>query len=160
MTPARNIPIHPAESLKKRFRPRADTAYNIRSKHLTHVCELPGVKRSDIKLSLAICIYNGIRVIELEGISRPFFTILDGDDEEGIVRERYYGHFYRMFPVPFDTTVRRLAPISNGLLTRMQEEDVVASMADGLLILRIHCRSAPNSKAEVEASRRTINIVS
>jgi HSP20 family protein len=74
------------------------------------VCDVPGVKREDIEVSLEN------RVLTIKG-SRKF----DGRENEQVVLERAYGSFNRAFTLP----------------DSVDEASLTANLADGVLTVRI-----------------------
>lgn len=63
--------------------------------------ELPGVKKTNLRLSLTVCPYSKTKQLVVTGKSTP------GLPEEGfMVRERKHGDFKRVLVVPPETTVR------------------------------------------------------
>lgn len=69
---------------------------------MTAMLELPGLKKSNIRIILHCCPYSGIRQLTISGRSRP--SLPRG---EGIytVQERKFGDFSRTVPLPKDTKV-------------------------------------------------------
>lgn len=78
--------------------------------------ELPGVKKSDLKIELSRS-QNGVKQVSITGESRQ--SLPDGLI---VLKERKYGKFRRILPVRHDT----------------KKEDISATLEDGVLILRIH----------------------
>lgn len=68
--------------------------------------ELPGMKKSDLRITLATTLFNRVRQVTVSGHSRAPVPPSPGPT----LRERKFGRFARAFPVPADTTVRLLAP--------------------------------------------------
>ena len=71
---------------------------------MTVTLELPGVKKTDLTMSLGTCPYSRVKQITVRGRSGPLFT-----DEGYTVRERKYGEFKRILVVPPDTKVRNFS---------------------------------------------------
>lgn len=86
------------------------------------VCDVPGVKREDLEIELEN------HVLTLKG-SRKFDARQDGRQKEQVVLGRAYGSFSRSFTLP------------DGL----DEDNVAAELADGVLTLRIqrHPKAKP-----------------
>lgn len=88
--------------------------YDSDSKVLTAMMELPGVKKSDVRVTLSTCVYNRVKQITVFGLSRPSFdpyVLPSGADLT--VRERKFGEFTRTFAVPSDIKVRSHSRASN-----------------------------------------------
>lgn len=91
--------------------------------------ELPGVKKSQVRVILSTCYYNRVKQVTVYGRTRPVFPVVGFPPEEGegpsdlTVRERKFGEFSRTFAVPGET----------------KREDIDASMVDGILTLKIPC---------------------
>ncbi|KAJ6567152.1 hypothetical protein B0H19DRAFT_940819 [Mycena capillaripes] len=104
----------------RRYILRTDTHYDPRTRVLTALLELPGMKKRDLSITLATTLFNRLRQVTVNGQSRaPFPPSLAGTP----LRERKYGRFTRAFPVPADT----------------KPEDIDAAMEDGVLVLKISC---------------------
>lgn len=101
-----------------RYGIRTDAQYDPVTKVLTASMELPGMKKSDLKIALSTCIVNRVRQISVSGILRPFFpqavsnsvaSVMAGSQSRQVtVRERKYGEYRRTFAVPAETKVRTL----------------------------------------------------
>lgn len=82
---------------------RADVHYDTTANQLKAMLELPGLKKSHIKIVLSKCPYTRVKQIHISGISTSVFP------EVGYsVRERKFGRFARTLVVPPETTVRAL----------------------------------------------------
>ncbi|KAJ7931284.1 hypothetical protein B0H13DRAFT_1594541, partial [Mycena leptocephala] len=103
----------------RRYIIRADTHYDPGTRILTALLELPGMKRSDLSITLATTLFNRVRQVTVSGQSRAPFP----PSAPAALRERKYGRFTRAFPVPADT----------------KPEDIDAAMEDGVLVLKISC---------------------
>jgi HSP20 family molecular chaperone IbpA len=80
---------------------RADVHYDASANQLKAMLELPGLKKSHIKIVLSKCPYTRVKQIHVSGISTSVFP------EVGYsVRERKFGRFARTLVVPPETTVR------------------------------------------------------
>ncbi|KAH7910674.1 hypothetical protein BJ138DRAFT_1135870 [Hygrophoropsis aurantiaca] len=100
----------------QKFGIRSDLHYDMETGTLTAMCELPGLKKTDLSIVLSTCPYNRVKQVKVSGRSKPPFP------EAGYaVKERKFGDFRRTFVVPSDT----------------KPEDVSAQMQDGILTLRI-----------------------
>lgn len=103
-------------SHKKRFIIRADVHYDPESQLLTAMLELPGVKKSDVRVTLSTCYYNRVRQLTVRGQTHPAFPIpmtspLQGSvGSDMTIRERRFGEFTRTFPVPANIKVRLFPP--------------------------------------------------
>lgn len=99
-------------SHKKRFIIRADVNYDPESQLLTAMLELPGVKKSDVRVTLSTCYYNRVRQLTVRGQTHPAFpppvtsTLHGSVGSDMTIRERKFGEFTRTFPVPANTKVR------------------------------------------------------
>ncbi|KAF9259116.1 hypothetical protein L218DRAFT_875470, partial [Marasmius fiardii PR-910] len=102
----------------RRLTPRADMNYDPNSHVLSVSMELPGVKKTQLRLTLATCIINRVRQLIVKGRDVPS----DGLPRYA-VRERKYGDFSRVLNVPSET----------------RAEDIEAEMEDGVLTLKIAC---------------------
>jgi hypothetical protein len=73
--------------------------------------ELPGVKKSEVRVTLSTCYYNRVKQVTVYGRTRPVFPVsafpegIDGPPDL-TVRERKFGDFSRTFAVPSETKVR------------------------------------------------------
>lgn len=108
--------VIPPISSSATFIPRADYFFCSESRVTTAMFELPGVKKSDLKIELSSC-QNGLKQVSITGETRQPLA-------DGIIalKERKYGKFRRVLPVRHDT----------------KKEDVSVTLEDGVLILRIH----------------------
>ncbi|KAF8886129.1 hypothetical protein BD779DRAFT_1441837 [Infundibulicybe gibba] len=108
-----------------RFIIRTDLHYEPESKVLTAMLELPGVKKSDVRVTLSTCYYNRVKQITVSGRTRPVFPSAQTPEKPGevTVRERKFGDFTRTFAVASDIKL----------------EDIGATMEDGILTLSIPC---------------------
>ncbi|KLO14040.1 hypothetical protein SCHPADRAFT_336229 [Schizopora paradoxa] len=97
---------------------RTDLHQSSETNGLTAMLELPGVKKSDIRVALNVDPFSGIKQLTVTGRSALRFP----HEREGwyLVRERKYGEFKRVLVVPPDT----------------KAENIEASMEDGILYLR------------------------
>ena len=90
---------------------RSDVHYDLGSKTLTAMLELPGVKKSEVRVTLSTCYYNRVKQVTVYGRTRPVFPVsgfpegIDGPPDL-TVRERKFGDFSRTFAVPSETKVR------------------------------------------------------
>ncbi|KDQ60016.1 hypothetical protein JAAARDRAFT_174038 [Jaapia argillacea MUCL 33604] len=103
-------------AMGRRYNIRTDVYFSVSSNVMTAMFELPGVKKSDLRITLSMCPYSRVRQLTVSGKALPLslarlFT----------VRERKYGEFSRTLVVPPDT----------------KAEDVTADMEDGILILKV-----------------------
>jgi hypothetical protein len=103
------VPLGPAPpqettpaAVERRYIIRADTHYDPGTRILTALLELPGMKRSDLSITLATTLFNRVRQVTVSGQSRAPFP----PSAPAALRERKYGRFTRAFPVPADTKVR------------------------------------------------------
>ncbi|KAG2120442.1 uncharacterized protein F5147DRAFT_785194 [Suillus discolor] len=118
ISPSHIIPPIPSNTT---FIPRADYFFCSESRVTTAMFELPGVKKSDLKIELSRC-QNGVKQVSITGESRQ--PLPDG---LMALKERKYGKFRRILPVRHDT----------------KKEDVTVALEDGVLILRIHLGPPP-----------------
>ncbi|KAG1779327.1 hypothetical protein EV702DRAFT_1025118 [Suillus placidus] len=113
ISPSHIIPSIPSNAT---FIPRADYFFCNESRVTTAMFELPGLKKSDLKIELSRS-QNGVKQVSITGESRQ--PLPDGLI---LLKERKYGKFRRILPVRHDT----------------KKEDISAALEDGVLILRIH----------------------
>jgi HSP20 family molecular chaperone IbpA len=79
--------------------------------------ELPGVKKSEVRVTLSTCYYNRVKQVTVYGRTRPVFPVsafpegIDGPPDL-TVRERKFGDFSRTFAVPSETKVRSFSSSS------------------------------------------------
>ncbi|TFK28502.1 hypothetical protein FA15DRAFT_665201 [Coprinopsis marcescibilis] len=116
---------------------RMDTHYDTDTHVLTAVLEVPGVKREHLTVKLSTCAYNRVRQITVTGAVYPPLGIqplinpaaaatpaeASVTVQKLIVRERKFGTFHRVIPVPAD----------------LKCEDIEAKLEDGILFLRFPC---------------------
>ncbi|KAJ6491256.1 hypothetical protein C8R47DRAFT_1122089 [Mycena vitilis] len=107
----------------RRYIIRTDTHYDSGTRVFTALLELPGMKKSDLRIALATTPFNRVRQLSVSGTSRAPFPAGSTAASGPALRERKYGRFARAFPVPADT----------------KPEDVDAAMEDGVLVLRVSC---------------------
>ncbi|KAI0674545.1 hypothetical protein C8Q78DRAFT_966804 [Trametes maxima] len=100
----------------RRYGIRADVHYSDEDSLMTAMFELPGVKRSDLRITMSVCPFSRVRQLNIAGIARPVFP-LQGHG----VRERKFGYFARTLVVPPET----------------KPEDVEITLEDGILTLKI-----------------------
>ncbi|KAI0371296.1 hypothetical protein BV20DRAFT_942491 [Pilatotrama ljubarskyi] len=100
----------------RRYGIRADIHYSAEENLITAMLELPGVKRSDLRITMSRCPFSRVRQINIAGVSRPRLP-LQGQG----VRERKFGQFARTLVVPPET----------------KPEDVTITLEDGILTLKI-----------------------
>ncbi|KAG2367181.1 hypothetical protein BDR07DRAFT_1469677 [Suillus spraguei] len=125
ISPSHIIPPIPSNTT---FIPRADYFFCSESRVTTAMFELPGVKKSDLKIELSKC-QNGVKQVSITGESRQPLP-------DGLIalKERKYGKFRRVLPVRHDT----------------KKEDISVTLEDGVLILRIHLGPSLESEQEPE----------
>ncbi|KAI0711421.1 hypothetical protein C8Q76DRAFT_769319 [Earliella scabrosa] len=102
----------------RRYAIRADVHYGSEENVMTAMFELPGVKRSDLRVTMSVCPFSRVRQVTVSGLARAVLPV-----QGHSVRERKFGEFFRTLPVPPDT----------------RPEDVVVSLEDGILTLKIPC---------------------
>ncbi|KAH8101889.1 hypothetical protein BXZ70DRAFT_1007128 [Cristinia sonorae] len=100
----------------KHYSIRTDVHYDAFTNQMTAMLELPGLKKSDLKISMSVCPYSRVRQVTISGRSFPRFA-----DSGYTVKERRFGAFSRTVVVPPDT----------------KPGDVEAIMEDGILLLRV-----------------------
>ncbi len=97
-----------------------DPAVDVRAgeSELTFVCDVPGMKQEDIEITLAN------HVLTIKGTRK-----YDSHDHEQVMLGRAYGAFSRSFSLP----------------DSLDEEQLVANLADGVLTVRIpkHPKAKP-----------------
>lgn len=68
--------------------------------------ELPGVKKTNLRVSLGLCPFSQVMQLTVWGRSNPAFSNAEGEPEPGYtVKERKYGEFKRVLVVPPETKV-------------------------------------------------------
>ena len=85
----------------KRFIIRTDIHYDAEKNLMTVMFELPGLKKSDLRMRLSVCPYSRVRQLTISGRSRPPLP-----DSGFTMKERKYGDFVRTVILPFGTQVR------------------------------------------------------
>ena len=95
--------IHRPTEPIKRYNIRTDVHYNVSTNQMTAMFELPGLKKSDLKIHMSVCPYSRVRQVTISGESRPPLFA----DPGYTVKERKYGAFSRTVVVPHETQVRR-----------------------------------------------------
>ena len=96
---------------RQRYLIRSDVHYDLGTKTLMAMLELPGVKKSEVRVTLSTCYYNRVKQVTVYGRTRPVFPVsafpegIDGPPDL-TVRERKFGDFSRTFAVPSETKVR------------------------------------------------------
>ncbi|KAF8191637.1 hypothetical protein K438DRAFT_1591092 [Mycena galopus ATCC 62051] len=113
----------PQETPERRYIIRADTYYDPGTRVLTAMLELPGMKKRDLRITLATTLFNRVRQVTVNGQSRAPSFSPSSPATGPTLRERKYGRFTRAFPVPADT----------------KPDDIDAAMEDGVLVLKIAC---------------------
>ena len=112
--PSAPLSLQPAV-VERNYAIRADVFYDKDANLMKAMLELPGLKKSDLKITLSRCPYTCVKQLTVSGKSKPVFP-----DGGLAVKERRFGRFYRTMAVPSDTTVRlslslySLARVSNG----------------------------------------------
>ncbi|KAG5634722.1 hypothetical protein H0H81_001003, partial [Sphagnurus paluster] len=81
---------------------RTDSHYDPETKKLIAMLEVPGVRKTDIRVTLSTCPWNRVKQITVSGIARSVLPPSDASSEFTI-RERKFGEFARTFAVPSDT---------------------------------------------------------
>lgn len=95
-----------------RYLLRADVHYNSATNIITAMLELPGVKRSDVRIGVHVCEETKEKQIVVRGRSRPLLpehapTTEDSTIECYFRQERKYGEFKRVLVVPSELKVRQ-----------------------------------------------------
>lgn len=90
----------------KTYSLRCDFLWNEEDEEIVVEYEMPGVKISDVDISLARDPYSQAAQVIVQGRSEPRLTEAAGKRMH-LRRERAYGNFRRVFNVPPTTTVRR-----------------------------------------------------
>lgn len=107
-----------------------DTVDNV----IVAMLELPGVKKADVRISLATCPFSRARQLTVSGSSRCALSTERGHT----VLERKFGDFTRGICVPPETLVCQPLHMHRwSLKVVRQPHDVRATMEDGVLTLRI-----------------------
>jgi hypothetical protein len=96
--------------VERNYAIRADVFYDKDANLMKAMLELPGLKKSDLKITLSRCPYTCVKQLTVAGKSKPVFP-----DVGLAVKERRFGKFYRTMAVPNDTTVRLPALSSRGV---------------------------------------------
>ena len=84
---------------------RTDIHFNIDTNTMVAMLELPGVKHSELSVTLATEPYTHARQITIAGRTQPPFVEPGPDDRERSKRERKFGDFLRRLHVPPHTQV-------------------------------------------------------
>ena len=87
----------------KRYGIRTDVHFNTEENVITAMFELPGVKRTDLRLTMSVCPFSRVRQVTVSGVSRGMLP-----QQGHQMRERKFGEFFRTLAVPPETKVRRL----------------------------------------------------
>jgi len=98
--PSAPLSLQPAV-VERNYAIRADVFYDKDANLMKAMLELPGLKKSDLKIILSRCPYTCVKQLTVSGKSKPVFP-----DVGLAVKERRFGRFYRTMAVPSDTTVR------------------------------------------------------
>ena len=98
--PPAPLSLQPAV-VERNYAIRADVFYDKDANLMKAMLELPGLKKSDLKITLSRCPYTCVKQLTVSGKSKPVFP-----DVGLAVKERRFGRFYRTMAVPSDTTVR------------------------------------------------------
>jgi len=98
--PSAPLSLQPAV-VERNYAIRADVFYDKDANLMKAMLELPGLKKSDLRITLSRCPYTCVKQLTVSGKSKPVFP-----DVGLAVKERRFGKFYRTMAVPSDTTVR------------------------------------------------------
>ncbi|KAF9652573.1 hypothetical protein BDM02DRAFT_3266281 [Thelephora ganbajun] len=124
--PSAPLSLQPAV-VERNYAIRADVFYDKDANLMKAMLELPGLKKSDLKITLSRCPYTCVKQLTVSGKSKPVFP-----DVGLAVKERRFGKFYRTMAVPSDTTV----------------EKVITDMQDGVLTIIVPGPSVPDPNQE------------
>ncbi|TFK49300.1 hypothetical protein OE88DRAFT_1662773 [Heliocybe sulcata] len=105
----------------KRYNIRTDVHFNAETNTMTAMFEIPGVKKTDIKIMLSRCPYSKAKQVTVRGIAK---SVLPDDAAAAgffTTRERHHGEFKRTLVVPSDA----------------EANAIQAEFQDGILILRV-----------------------
>nr|VWO95779.1 Xyloglucan-specific endo-beta-1,4-glucanase 1 (EC (Glycoside hydrolase family 12 protein XEG1) (GH12 protein XEG1) [Ganoderma boninense] len=100
----------------RRYGIRADVHFSTEENVITAMFELPGVKRTDLRITMSVCPFSRVRQVTVAGVSRGTLPVQGHQ-----VRERKFGEFFRTLAVPPET----------------KPEDVSVLLEDGILTLKI-----------------------
>ncbi|PIL27719.1 hypothetical protein GSI_10872 [Ganoderma sinense ZZ0214-1] len=100
----------------KRYGIRADVHFSTEENVITAMFELPGVKRTDLRITMSVCPFSRVRQVTVAGVSRGTLPVQGHQ-----VRERKFGEFFRTLAVPPET----------------KPENVAVLLEDGILTLKI-----------------------
>ncbi|KAF9818025.1 hypothetical protein IEO21_02986 [Rhodonia placenta] len=110
---AQGLPAAPvsAHANMPRYNIRADVHFDAARGLLIAMLELPGVRKTDVRISLAQCPHSRMKVLAVAGVAFPSHFISDSAHGGALhaVRERKCGAFGRCLPVPPETKSARLA---------------------------------------------------
>lgn len=124
---AQGLPAAPvsAHANMPRYNIRADVHFDAARGLLIAMLELPGVRKTDVRISLAQCPHSRMKVLAVAGVAFPSHFISDSAHGGALhaVRERKCGAFGRCLPVPPET----------------KAENLHVSMEEGILTLRVFC---------------------
>lgn len=85
----------------KRYIIRTDIHYDAEKNLMTVMFELPGLKKTDLRMRLSVCPYSRVRQLTISGRCKPTLP------ETGFtLKERKFGDFIRTVVVPYNTQVR------------------------------------------------------
>ena len=104
--PPAPLSLQPAV-VERNYAIRADVFFDKDANLMKAMLELPGLKKSDLKITLSRCPYTCVKQLTISGKSKPVFP-----DAGLAVKERRFGKFYRTMAVPSDTTVRLVSSSS------------------------------------------------
>ncbi|KAG6853385.1 hypothetical protein C0991_004846 [Blastosporella zonata] len=143
------------EEPRRKWMLRTDSWFDPEAKKLRVMLEVPGVSKSDVRVTLSTCPWNRVKQITVTGVVRPVFpSVSAAESADGMrlefttIRERKFGEFERMFAVPAETNVRlSLAHLFEleilidffCFLLLFQREDVEVSMKSGILFINVPC---------------------
>jgi HSP20 family molecular chaperone IbpA len=110
--PRATIPPHsmaqrPGEARSRTLYMRADVHYDPSSRMMTAMLELPGVKKSDIGMTLSRCPFSRVKQLTIRGRAASVFP---EDDSGYSLRERRYGDLIRLAALPLRLIAMCLRP--------------------------------------------------
>ena len=136
--PIAPLSLQPAV-VERNYAIRADVFYDKDANLMKAMLELPGLKKSDLKITLSRCPYTCVKQLTVSGKSKPVFP-----DVGLAVKERRFGKFYRTMAVPSDTTVRLpssstfyLVPNEENRLRRLLRICKTVSLPSSSLVPRV-----------------------
>ncbi|TFY61580.1 hypothetical protein EVJ58_g4430 [Rhodofomes roseus] len=116
---ARAVRSTSPQGAPRRYNVCTDIQFDTVDNVLVAMFELPGVKKTDVRIAIATCPFSRVKQLTVSGTARSALATERGHS----IRERKVGEFAKSISIPPQT----------------QPHDVRTSMEDGVLTLRIPC---------------------